>query len=159
MKKLIITALLSLTATAWAQAIVQVDGAWVRGTVASQKASGAFMKLTASAPVRLVAAQASVAGVVEIHQMEMDKDVMKMREVPAIELPAGRTVELKPGGLHVMLMDLKQPLKAGDMVALTLVFEDAAKQRFTQAVTAPVTALGAGAPAPMPHGHGHGHKH
>jgi len=155
MKKLVITALLTLTASAWAQTTVKVEDAWVRGTVAQQKATGAFMRLTAQNAARLVSASSPVAGVVEIHEMAMDKDVMKMRQIPGLDLPAGRTTELKPGGYHVMLMDLKQPMKAGDVVPMTLVFEDAAKQRFTQDIQAPVRALGA---AQMQHGHG-GMKH
>jgi copper(I)-binding protein len=159
MKKLIITGLLAITSTAWAQTTVKVEDAWVRGTVASQKATGAFMRLTASANARLVAAQSPAAGVVEIHEMAMEKDVMKMRAVPGLELSAGKSVELKPGGYHVMLMDLKQPLKAGERVSITLVFEDAAKKRFTQEVQAPINALG-GAHGQMNHGAGHGaHKH
>lgn len=155
MKKLIITALLSLTASAWAQTTVKVEDAWVRGTVASQKASGAFMKLTASQPLRLVEAQAAVAGVTEIHEMAMDKDIMLMRAVNVVELPAHRAVEFKPGGFHIMLQDLKQPLKAGETVSLTLTFEDAARKRFTQTVTAPVVPLGA---KPSAAGHGAQHK-
>lgn len=154
MKKLFIASLISLTATAWAQTTVKVDDAWVRGTVATQKAAGAFMRLTPSANARLVSVQSPVAGVVEIHEMAMENDVMKMRQVPGLDLAAGRTLELKPGGYHVMLMDLKQPLKAGDSVPLILVFEDDAKKRFTQEVKAPVTALGGGnGPAPMQHKH------
>lgn len=162
MKKRIITSLFNLaltalfTTSAWAQTAVQVEGAWVRGTVASQKGSGAFMKLTASTPVRLVGVQTSVAGITELHEMAMDKDIMLMREVPGINLAAGRPLELKPGGFHVMLMDLKQPLKAGESVALTLTFEDAAKKRFTQEVKAAVVPLGA-TPAAAPHGAGHKH--
>ncbi len=138
-------AVLALSATAvWAQTAVKVEDAWVRGTVAQQKATGAFMRLTANKDARLVSASSPVAGVVEIHEMAMDKDVMKMRQVPGLDLAAGRALELKPGGYHVMLMDLKQQVKGGDTVPLTLVFEDAAKKRFTQEVSAPVTALGAG---------------
>ena len=159
MKKLIITGLMAIASTAWAQTSVKVEDAWVRGTVASQKATGAFMRLTASANARLVAVQSPAAGVVEIHEMAMEKDVMKMRAVPGLALSAGQAVELKPGGYHVMLMDLKQPLKAGERVAITLVFEDAAKKRFTQEIQAPVNALG-GAQGQMKHGAGHGeHKH
>ncbi len=157
MKKLIITGLLAITATAWAQTTVKVEDAWVRGTVATQKATGAFMRLTPAANARLVAAESPVAGVVEIHEMAMENDIMKMRQIPGLDLAAGRTVELKPGGYHVMLMDLKQPLKGGESVPITLVFEDATQKRFTQAITAPVTALGGGN-APMKHGHG-AHKH
>lgn len=159
MKNLILTGLLAITSAAWAQTTVKVEDAWVRGTVAAQKASGAFMRLTPSANARLVAAQSPVAGVVEIHEMAMENDVMRMRKIPGLDLVAGRATELKPGGYHVMLLDLKQPLKGGDQVPITLVFEDATQQRFTQEIKAPVTALGAGnAPAPMSHGHG-AHKH
>jgi copper(I)-binding protein len=161
MKQLIIGALLAVTASAWAQTAVKVEDAWVRGTVSAQKATGAFMRLTPSTNARLVAAQSPVAGVVEIHEMAMEQDVMKMRQIPGIDLAAGRTVDLKPGGYHVMLMDLKQQLKGGDSVPITLVFEDDAKKRFTQEVKAPVTALGGGNKnAPMKHDMGHGaHKH
>ncbi|HMN93581.1 MAG TPA: copper chaperone PCu(A)C [Hydrogenophaga sp.] len=156
MKKLIITGLLAITTAAWAQTVVKVEDAWVRGTVATQKATGAFMRLTPSANARLVAAESPVAGVVEIHEMAMEKDVMRMRQIPGLDLAAGRTTELKPGGYHVMLMDLKQPLQAGQNVPITLVFEDAARQRFTQQIAAPVQALGAGHGHNKSHG---GHKH
>jgi len=157
MKKLLIAALLTVTASAWAQTTVKVEDAWVRGTVSTQKASGAFMRITPSANTRLLSVSSPVAGVVEIHEMAMDNDVMRMRQVPGLDLAAGRTLVLKPGGYHVMLMDLKQQLKAGESVPLTLVFEDEAKKRFTQEVNAPVTALGGGnGPMPMKAGE---HKH
>lgn len=147
------------TVAAWAQT-VQVAEPWVRGTVAQQKATGAFMRLTADQPVRLVEARSPVAGVVEIHEMAMVDNVMKMRPIPALDLPAGKAVELKPGGYHVMLMDLKQPLAAGQNVPLTLVFETADKRRIEQAVQAPVRALGASMPmAPAGAAPGHGHRH
>jgi copper(I)-binding protein len=134
-----------LLATAQAHAQVSVKDAWVRGTVAQQKASGAFMQLTSVKDVRLVAAQSPVAKVVEIHEMVMDKDVMKMRQIPGLDIAAGGVLALKPGGYHIMLIDLKDQLKGGDMVPITLTFEDAkTKARFTQDVSAPVTALGAG---------------
>ena len=161
MKKLLLVSLVALLGTAWAQSTtVKVEDAWVRGTVASQKATGAFMRITPSANARLVSVSSPAAGVVEIHEMAMEKDVMRMRQVPGLDLAAGRTVELKPGGYHVMLMDLKQPLKGGDSVPLTLVFEDAAKARFTQEIQAPVTALGGGnGPAAMPGMMPGKHKH
>ena len=156
LKHCITSAVLALSATlTWAQA-VKVDEPWVRGTVAAQKATGAFMRLTPQKNVRLVAASSPVAAVVEIHEMTMVDQVMRMRAIPGLDLQTGRTTELKPGGYHVMLMELKQTLSAGDVVPLTLVFEDAAKQRFTQDVQAPVTALGAGNMAPKGHG---GMKH
>jgi len=134
---------------------VKVDEPWVRGTVAQQKATGAFMRLTADKNARLVAIHSPVAGVAEIHEMAMEKEVMRMRQVSGVDLPAGRATELKPGGYHVMLMDLKQALKAGDAVPLTLVFEDDTKKRFTQEIQAPIKALSGGA-MPAQHGHDHG---
>ncbi|TSE21388.1 Copper chaperone PCu(A)C [Tepidimonas alkaliphilus] len=152
-------ALLALTAAAWAQT-VKVEDPWVRGTVAQQKATGAFMRLTAPENMRLVAGESPVAGVVEIHEMAMDGDVMRMRAIPGLALPAGRPVELKPGGYHVMLMDLKRPLAGGETVPLTLVFENAAGQRVRQEVQAKVMALGApaGGMGGGQAGHG-GHRH
>ncbi len=115
---------------------------WVRGTVAQQKATGLFATVTSRAGGRLVAASSPAAGIVEIHEMTMDGSVMKMRALAnGLELPAGKAVELKPGGYHVMLMDLKQQLKAGDTVAVTLVIEGADKKRETIEVKAPVKAL------------------
>ena len=126
MKQLIVTGLIlaASVTSAWAQpahgAAIDVKNPWVRATVAQQKATGAFMQLTAKADTRLVAAQSPVAGVVEIHEMAMDHNVMKMRALPAgLALPAGQTVELKPGGYHVMLLDLKGQVKEGDTVPLT----------------------------------------
>lgn len=160
MKHLLFSALLAITTQAWAQTVVNVEDAWVRGTVAQQKATGAFMRLTATQNARLVEARSPVAGVVEIHEMAMDKDVMRMRAIPGLDLVAGKAVELKPGGYHVMLMDLKQPVQAGQQVPITLVFEDASKNRFTQQVEAPVRALGSPSAGGMRHGHGQGgHAH
>jgi copper(I)-binding protein len=160
MKKIIIATLLSLTASAWAQvpANVEVKDAWLRATVAQQKATGAFMQLTAKADTRVVQASSPIAGVVEIHEMAMDKDVMKMRAVPTLALPAGKAVELKPGGYHVMLMDLKGPVKAGDVVPVTLVLESKDGLRSTLEVKATARPLGNAAAAPAAAAHGQ-HKH
>lgn len=156
MKKLLIASLLTITASAWAQqTTVKVEDAWVRGTVAMQKATGAFMRLTPSANARLVAASSPVAGVVEIHEMSMENDVMKMRQIPGLDLAADRTTELKPGGFHIMLMGLSGQVKGGDTVPLTLTFEDANKKTFTVDVQAPVSALGGNAAKPNAHGMKH----
>jgi hypothetical protein len=104
--------------SAWSQ--VTVSQPWVRGTVQGQKATGAFMQLKSADGAALVAAQSPVAGVVEIHEMRMENNVMRMRAIPKLDLPAGQMVDLKPGGYHVMLMELKQPLKKGDTVPITL---------------------------------------
>ena len=125
LKTSVASMLLVLGTAAWAQA-VDVQGAWARATVQGQKATGAFMKLTAKEGAKLVSASSPVAGVVEVHEMKMEGDVMKMRAVQGgLELPAGKAVELKPGGYHVMLMDLKTPLVKDTSVPLTLVFKDA----------------------------------
>jgi len=143
-----------LAAAAWfapaaAFAQVAIGDPWVRATVPQQQASGAFMKLTASKPARLVEARSPVAGVVEIHEMKMEGDVMRMRAVPGIDLPAGKAVELRPGGYHVMLMSLKQTLVAGEAVPITLVFEAEDRSRQTVEIKAPVRALTTGSAAPM----------
>lgn len=143
MKRVVVSFAVLMSAFA-AQAQVTVKDAWVRATVAQQKATGAFMQLQSAQDAKLISAQSPVAGVVEVHEMSMDGGVMKMRAIPSLALPAGKAVDLKPGGYHVMLMDLKQQVKGGESVPLTLVFEDAAKKRFTQEVSAPVTALGGG---------------
>ncbi len=160
MKRLLIATLLAVTANAWAQAssTVTVKNAWVRATVAQQSATGAFMQLTAESDIRVVQASSPIAGVVEIHEMAMENDVMKMRAVPALELPAGKTVELKPGGYHVMLMDLKGPVREGDLVSVSLVLENKAGQRETLEIKAPARALNAKAAKGEGHGAGH-HKH
>lgn len=156
MKRIVVTTLAAALLSAAPAVIAQVAvaDAWVRATVPQQQASGAFMKLTAPKGMRLVEARSPVAGVVEIHEMAMQGDVMRMRAVSGVDLPAGKPVELKPGGYHVMLMALKQTLNAGDTVPLTLIFEDADKRRETLELKAPVRPLtsGAGTPAGM-------HKH
>lgn len=105
---------------------VKVEDAWIRTSVQGQSATGAFMKLTARENTRLVSVSSPVAGVAELHEMKLENDVMKMRALSGgLELPAGRTVELKPGGYHVMLMDLKAALPKDSTVPMTLVFKDA----------------------------------
>lgn len=140
---------------ACAHAQVNVKDAWVRATVPQQKATGAFMQLQASRDSKLISAASPVTPVVEVHEMVMQDNVMKMRQVPGIDLPAGKTVELKPGGYHVMLMDLKQQVKEGDVVPITLVVEGKDGKRESVEVKAPVRALGAGV---QPAAHG-GHTH
>lgn len=145
MKKLL--SLLMLAALP-ALAQVTVGEPWVRATVAAQKATGAFMTLTSTQGARLVGVSSPAAGVVEVHEMKMVDDVMRMREVTALDLPAGKTVTLSPGGYHLMLLDLKQPLKEGATVPLTLEVEDARKVRSKVQVEAPVRPLNS---TPMKH--------
>ncbi|MEQ1684938.1 MAG: copper chaperone PCu(A)C [Burkholderiaceae bacterium] len=134
---------IALATVQWtAHAQTTVKDPWVRGTVPQQKATGMFAQITSASGGKLVSASSPVANVVEIHEMAMEGDVMKMRAVPGVELPAGKAVDLKPGGYHVMLIDLKQALKAGDSVPVTLVIEGKDGKRETLQVSAPVRALG-----------------
>ena len=136
-----------------AMADTSVKDAWVRATVPHQQSTGAFMTLTASSDSKLVDVQSPVAEIVQVHQMTMDNDVMGMKQVHSVDLPAGKAVSLDPNGYHVMLMKLKQQVKVGEQVALTLVIEDAKGQKQTLEVKAPVRALNAEAM------HGHEHMH
>ncbi|WP_423709955.1 copper chaperone PCu(A)C [Undibacterium sp. WLX3042] len=129
------------TFTLAAQAEIVVKDAWVRATVPQQKATGAFMQIQSTKNVRLIEVQSAAAGLVEVHEMKMDNNVMKMRAIPQLDVPAGKNVELKPGGYHVMLMDLKAQAKAGDAVTLKLIFEDENKKQETVDVKATVKSL------------------
>lgn len=113
----------------------------MRATVPGQTATGGFMKLTSKQPLRLVGIASPVAKVAEIHEMKMDGEVMRMRAVPGIDLPAGQTVELKPGGYHLMLQDLKAPLTSNSAIPLTLTFQDAKGRRSALVVNARVGLL------------------
>lgn len=131
---------------------VSAQAPWVRATVAQQKATGAFMQLQSPAGAKLVEVRSPVAERVEIHEMRMDGEVMKMREVPALELPAGQTVELKPGSYHLMLMGLKRALPPGEDVPLTLIIEGKGGKRESLELKAPARAI----TPPAPHG---AHQH
>ena len=137
-------ALASMAALAQTAA-VKVDDAWARATVPGQKGTGAFMSLTAREAMTLVGVSSPVAGVAEVHEMKMDGDIMKMRAMPILDLPAGKKVDLKPGGYHVMLMDLKQPLVKESTVALTLRFKNANGVESRLELQVPVAAMSPGA--------------
>jgi len=126
-----------------ALAEVTVTEAWVRGTVAAQKATGAFMKIRSTEDAKLVGAASPSASIVEVHEMAMKDNVMTMRAVDELPLPAGKTVELKPGGYHVMLIDLAKPLAAGDKVPVTLTIVGKDGKKSTLEVKAEVRAMGA----------------
>jgi len=134
-----------LAAPALAQ--VTVTDAWVRGTVPGQKGTGAYMQLTSAADMTLIGVASPAAKVAEIHEMAQDGNMMRMRAVAQLALPAGKAVALKPGGYHVMLMDLAHPLKEGDVVPVTLTFADKAGKKVTQEIKAPVLGLTAAMPA------------
>jgi periplasmic copper chaperone A len=146
MKRILIAGLILATAgSAWAQ--VTVSSPWARSTVPGQMGTGAFMTIASKDGGRLVGAASPVAGVVELHEMAMDNNVMKMRAIPGLDLPAGREVQLKPGGYHVMLLDLKRPLKAGEKVQIELRLETRDGKRITQPVEVEVRSTPPGADA------------
>jgi copper(I)-binding protein len=138
-----------------ADAAVEVKNAWIRATVTGQMATGAFMTLTAKEGATLVGVASPAAGVAQVHEMKMDAGVMKMAEVKGgLVLPAGKAVELKPGGYHLMLMDLKAPLVKDSIVPVTLTFKDAKGAESKLALKLPVTAMapaGMAKPAAMDH--------
>lgn len=148
---------------AQATTLVKVDDAWVRATVKGQTASGGFMSLTASRDLTLIGFTTPAAGETELHDMVMEGDVMRMRAIDKLPLPAGQAITLKPGpgGKHLMLMDLKRQLKDGEQVVLKLKLRTADGKTLTQDITVPVKAarpMGGAAPRPAPSAHdGHGH--
>ncbi|WP_284335987.1 copper chaperone PCu(A)C [Comamonas sp. NoAH] len=148
---------------AWAHpdaAHVQADNVWARASVQGQQASGAFMNLTAKEPLRLVGVETPVAESGEIHEMKMEGDVMRMRQIDGLDLPEGQKVELKPGGYHLMFQQLKAPLQDGTQVPVTLVFKDAKGEISRLHLQVPVKRVAPAAVQPghvMPAAHGHGH--
>ena len=106
---------------------LNIDHPFARATPPGAKSGGAFFVVANSGatPDKLIGVASPAARSAEMHQMAVDAGVMKMRAVPALDVPSGGKLELKPGGYHVMLLDLKQPLKAGDKVPLTLTFQNA----------------------------------
>lgn len=146
---------LAVAAYPVAAQVVSVKDPWVRSTVPRQKATAAYMEITAGRASRLLEVSSPVAGVAEIHEMRMEKDVMRMRAIPALELSAGQPVTLEPGGYHLMLMDLKVQIKDGDKVPITLVFE----LRNGSRETAQITAVARSPQPTSSHGAGHGKSH
>ncbi len=140
-KQFVMLAAASLLTTSAAFAQVTVGDPWIRATVPAQKTAGAFMQLRSPKATRLVDVQSPVAGRAEVHQMAMEGQTMRMQKVDGIDLPAGQSVNLSSGGYHVMLFDLKQQLKEGEQVPLTLTFVGADKKRENVTVQVPVKPL------------------
>ena len=141
---------LCLGLSAMAQAQVTVTQAWVRATVPAQKTTGAYMEIRSAENARLVGASSPAAKIVELHEMAMENNVMKMRAVKSLALPAGKPVQLKPGGYHFMMVDLAKPLKKGDVIPITLTIEGNDRKRQRVEVRAEVRDLAAPAAS---HGH------
>jgi periplasmic copper chaperone A len=117
---------------------VAISDAWVRAMAPGQKVGAAYMTLKSTRDTTLVKVESPAAGSVEIHSMTMDNGVMKMRMLETLPLTGGKAAKLEPGGFHLMLFDLKQPLKAGDKVEFTLSFKDSAGKASSIKITSPV---------------------
>ena len=148
LKALLITAGVALSSTVLAQGVskivttnaIKIEDAYTRATVPGQQVAGGFMKIeNKGAADQLISASSPVAGEVQLHEMAMDGNVMKMRQVKDIAVPAGGAVELKPGGLHLMFMNIKAPLTAGESIPVKLKFAKAGEVE----VKMPVNAMGA----------------
>jgi hypothetical protein len=131
-----------------ARAEVTVGDAWVRGTVEGQPSTAAYLTLRSSGDARLVAVTSPVAERCSLHEMTMSGDLMRMRTLESLPVPAGASVQLREGHDHIMLEGLKHALKEGDTVRLTLTFVDAGGRREAVDVQAPVVPLGAAGPGP-----------
>lgn len=127
---------------------VNVENAWIREPAPGQSVLAGFMELTAEQDASLVKASSPAFGRIELHEMKMQGDLMQMRQVQKIDLAKGKTVKLEPGGLHLMLYQPRQPLKAGDRVPLSLTVKRGGKTEEV-AVSAEVRAMQAPAAAPM----------
>jgi periplasmic copper chaperone A len=164
MKKYIATGLASIAFAAFAQAHpLHVDEAWIRPAVAGQQGTGGFMLLKSKQGVTITGVSVPLdVGVAELHEMKMDGDVMRMKAIDTLAVPAGQTVALKPGGYHLMLVGLKAPLPSGSQVPVTFRFKDAqgtagqVKLDVPVAVTAPSKPV---APSAASEGAAHKHAH
>lgn len=152
------SALFSTSAVA-ADTGVSVSNAWSRATAPGQSSAGVWFSITSKEDAKLLAASSPLAGTTQLHTMSHEHGMMKMRAIESLDLPAGKAVELAPGGNHVMLLDLKQPLKAGDHVPLKLSVQFADKRKVTLEVEAEVKALGEVQGGEGQDAHSHMHMH
>jgi periplasmic copper chaperone A len=135
---IVLMTLLAMNLAGAHAAEINVSSAWVRPTVPGQNIAGGYLKITSAETAYLVGGTSPMAKAVELHQMSLENNVMKMRPVARLELPAGMPVELKPGSYHLMLIDIARPLVAGDRVPLKLTVEDKGGKRHTVDVIAAV---------------------
>jgi periplasmic copper chaperone A len=125
----VIALAISMCATLPAYAGVTVNDAWVKVTESGQTTAEAYMLIKSDSAAKLVGVSSTAAKITQIHEMKMQGNEMQMRAIDSLDLPAGRTIEFKPGGYHIMLSGLSQPLVQGATVPLTLTIEDINKQR------------------------------
>jgi len=148
LKALFIIAGIALSSAILAQGVsktvttnaIKIEDAYTRATVPGQQVAGGFMKIEnkGASVDQLLSASSPAAGEVQLHEMAMEGNVMKMRQIKDVSVPAGGSVELKPGGLHLMFMNIKAPLTAGETVPVKLKFAKAGELE----VKMPVNAMG-----------------
>ena len=148
----LVIALSCTAASAAASESITIANAWVRAPAPGQKTASAYLDLTSPRDAALVAAGSPSAGRVEMHSMTIDGGVMRMRAMPRIDLPGGQTVKLAPGGVHLMLLELKHPLKVGEKVPLVLSVQPAGAASGMSLTTVNLEAEVRAAP-PASHGH------
>jgi copper(I)-binding protein len=115
---------------------LKITDAWAKTTVPGGSVSAAYMQISSAKPLKLIKAESPLTPNVEIHNMSMKEGVMEMRAVEAIDVPAGKSVALKPGGFHIMLIKVNKPINKGDTVPLKLTFETPDKKLFSVDVAA-----------------------
>ena len=130
--------LLMAAAVSCTAAPVAISHAWARATAPGQDVGAAYLELKSVADLTLTKAESPVAGSVEVHKMSMKNGVMEMRMQDTLQLPAGQTVKLEPGGLHLMLFGLKKPLKIGENVLMTLHFKDKSGKESSMKINLPI---------------------
>ena len=140
MKKLVLVCVLLMTPFA-IFASVTIDNSWIRATVPQQQSAGAFLQISTTEDTRLISISSPVAKAVEIHEMSMSKDFMKMRSIAYLDLPAGQSTRLESGGTHLMLLGLRQQMKKGNLVPVTLIFQNKNKKKETIKLNIPVEAI------------------
>jgi copper(I)-binding protein len=140
----VLSLLMAGAANAQAEPSLKVAEPWVRATVPGSSVAAAYMQLSSAKPLKFVKAESAAAKTVELHNMTMKDGVMEMKAVEAINVPANGKVELKPGGYHIMLINIAKPVKVGDTVPLKLTFETADKKTFTVDVSAKGKDAGGG---------------
>lgn len=123
-----------------AHAEIKISNAWVKPTMPGQPVAGAYMTLVSDKDIDIVEVDSPVAGKAEIHSMSMEGNIMRMKRLERLSLKAGKPVELKPGGFHIMLMELNHQIKEGEAVPISLVSQDDTGKRVTQLIKA-VAAL------------------
>lgn len=137
-KRLFTLCFLMAASTSCAADSVAISHAWARATAPGQGVGAAYLELKSAVDLTLVKAESPAAGSVEIHKMSMKDGIMEMRMLETMELPAGEVVKLEPGGLHLMLFDLKKPLKMGESVQLTLYFKDKSGKGSSMKIDLPI---------------------